>query len=360
LAMRWKQVDRQMAQSAPNVQRVARLTAMLTVCLAVIAEVALRMPAVQAALPLPRLWYSEILDKKLRDMTTLESGQGVDVLFVGSSEVLRGIDPEVFDTEVERLTDKQVISYNAGVMGFSAVSTSAFTQTVFTEITSPSVIVYGVGPRDMNANSRKRRAQDREVVSTPMAAAYMDNSLLGRAQRLLLNNWYLYRYSSALELALSDWLGRPYKRDDVSFISQRGFWTEKGRRLDDVIPSGERSKYLNDIEHFAVGGKPVKALVDMMDYCDTNGFRLVIYNMPQHVYVYDLFSGGRAEYDAYVRTIRTLADEHGTEFIDMQMVVDEGQIERDDFCNLNHLNSHGAQRLSALLAQEMVARGLVP
>jgi hypothetical protein len=360
LAMRWQQVDRQVAQSARNAQRVTWLTAMLTICLAVIAEVTLRMPAVQAALPLPRLWYNELFDKKLLDMTTLESRQGVDVLFVGSSEVFTGIDPEMFDAEVKRLTGEQVISYNAGLNAFSAVTTSAFTQAVFSGITSPSVIVYGVAPRDMNANSRERMAMDSAVVSAPLAAAYMDNSLRNRAQRFLLKNWYLYRYSSALELALGDWLGRPYKRDDVSSISQRGFWTEDTRRMDDVIPGKERRRYLALIEHFEMGGEPVEALVDLIDYCETNGFRLVIYNAPQDAYVYDLFDGGRADYDAYVRTIRALIDEHGAEFIDMQTAVDEGQIERGDFRNLNHLNLYGARKLSALLAQEMVARGLVP
>jgi hypothetical protein len=360
LAMRRQQVDRQVAQSVRNTQRVAWLTAMLTVCLAVIAEVALRTSTVQAALPLPRLWYNEFFDKKLLDLAELEARQGVDVLFVGSSEVFTGVDPEVFDAEVERLTGEQIASYNAGFDAFSAVTANIFTQNVFSEITSPSVILYGLAPRDVSANSRERMEFDSVVVSTPLAATYVDNSLRNRAQRFLLKNWYLYRYSSALELAVGEWLGRPYKRDDVSFISSRGFRDDPTRRLDDDMLRAARGEYLDNIEDFEVGGGPIGALIDLMDYCDTNGIQLVIYNAPQDVYVYDLFDGGRADYDAYVRAVRALADEHGAAFIDMQPFVDDGQIERGDFRNLNHLNLHGARKLSALLAQEMAARGLVP
>jgi hypothetical protein len=188
----------------------------------------------------------------------------------------------------------------------------------------------------------------------------VDSSLRNRAQRFLLKNWYLYRYSSALELALGDWLGKPYKRDNVSFLSRQGFWTEDTPRMDDDMPGATRRSYLDGIEHFEMDGEPIEALIDLMDYCDTNGLRLVIYNTPQDVYVYDLFSGGRADYDTYVRAVRVLAEEHGAAFVDMQPFVDDGQIERGDFRNLNHLNLHGARKLSALLAQEMVARGLIP
>ena len=93
-----------------------------------LAEGAARLAVAVGKLPSPEpyLWHRPEVYTKLDQMQALESDKPIDVLFVGSSVAYAGIDPTLFDTEVEALTGRSVVSYNAGMGGLPISMVDAF------------------------------------------------------------------------------------------------------------------------------------------------------------------------------------------------------------------------------------------
>src|SRR5687768_7838960 len=78
------------------------------------AELLLRHPLIAERLPRPEptLWHAPNVQTKIDHLRALAATRGVDVLFVGNSTVLAGIDPEVFDESRGAGTDQRPAAFN--------------------------------------------------------------------------------------------------------------------------------------------------------------------------------------------------------------------------------------------------------
>jgi hypothetical protein len=350
----------QTSRQTHSILRSLLALAASTLAVLIVAEVILRLPAMQAALPPVQNFHSPVVDHQLTQLEALEAQTDVDVLFIGSSEVFRDVAPATFDKRVEELTGHDLTSYNMGMESFSMVTTSIFMRDVFGRYTSPEVLVIGLAPRDLNANSRNRIETDPKLLSTTGIRAYRGDMPWHLAQRWALRNWYLYRYSTSLQILARDWLGgEPHDEIKWWYITPQGWQQNIEQRLsDDVDGILDRTIYPDLVNDFYIGGEPLQQFEELLRYCKAKEMRCVLVNTPQSRYAFDFFPNGRADYDSYVETVRSIAAIYGLEFLDMQPLADAGQLDDEDFENVNHLNRWGAIRFSRVLAERMVETGV--
>lgn len=136
-------------------------------CMVLIGEILLRQPGLLERLPPPEryLWHATNVQPKLDALDALERSRGVDVIFLGNSTVLAGIDPRDFDAARGHGSDARA-SYNGALQALPAAAVREFAE-VFADRARPDAMIYGLTPRTSTGTalpvatspnaSRKRR-----------------------------------------------------------------------------------------------------------------------------------------------------------------------------------------------------------
>ncbi len=100
---------------------------------------------------------------------------------------------------------------------------------------------------------------------------------------------------------------------------------------------------------YAVGGVQTEVLRALIRLVKSDGWKPVLYIMPVsdiHLRFY-----GAGEYDMFLRTVHSVADEEGVALVDFGQ---DGDFTRDLFRDTHHLNSEGAAILSRRFARRVI------
>lgn len=311
------------------------------------AELVLRQPAVRAWLPRPEptLWHAENVQTKLDYLRTLEAERGVDVLFLGNSTVLAGINPSVFDQTRQRGTQGGA-AFNGALEGLPAYGVLKFAE-IYTQYAHPQTIIYGITPQDINPNSPAVKDITDKIQRSILVQAEARTSLAGRLLQTLVEHSYFFRYRYVLHRLLIS--GGSLPEPVKIYFDRRGFVASK-ERLADVSPAA-RGRYYNidGVLNYSAEGEQIEALRALLDWSQHHGIRLILVNMPLADDYYGNFHSP-ADYQHYRERITSLAAAYGVPFWDAEALEGASGFDDTSFADFNHLNTDGAARLSAWLA----------
>jgi hypothetical protein len=323
-----------------------------------VAEALTRFAVAGERLPSPDavLWHRREVDVKLRQMQALEADGPIDVLFVGSSVTYTGVDPALFDSVVEAKTGQPAVSYNAGLAALPVSMVEAFVKGVFFRYTSPETIILLLTPRDVNRNNSYNQIMVEEVLASAYGKAWLSRGIEARATQLLLEHSALFRYRNWVILtALNGWrvpLELPVVYDDPQFDS-RGYVTTPARMTDRLVNSQAPGQEVATVSlrAFDPSGKDMAALERLIRNCRDRGIQFIVVNMPMNHYLASSFEDPAADYDRYSSVLTALVERYRVPFWDADSLSQGNSFADDDFSDIFHLNTGGAQKLTRFIAE---------
>ncbi|MDX2212386.1 MAG: hypothetical protein SFY66_03765 [Oculatellaceae cyanobacterium bins.114] len=346
---------------------------------------------------------SDQLDQKvaLYHQRWLDSG-APDVLIVGSSRALRGIDPTVLQQELAKLGYTDVSVFNYGVNGATAQVVDLIVQQILTTDQLPRLIIWADGARAFNSSTLdvtyngvvlsegyrevaqdtpNLSAQESQMSETDMSgvagtegfgasltASYqdIDEWLSDRLASVSAAHTERDRLKSMVQQGLTAWLpaqsSAPIAGEE-SADSQS--LANAGQGLIDVqgfLPLTVRfnpatyyqqyarvaGAYDSDYKDFEIDGKQAIALRNLLSYTRSHNIPVVFVNLPLT--------------DDYLDPVRLQYEQEFRQYMLNLSLTQQGFIFRDlselwvdrynYFSDPSHLNRYGAQAVSTRLAQD--------
>ena len=325
------------------------------ITLAGLAEAIVRMPAVARRLPAPSYGAAnrqfELQLARLRAFVT-QHGQP-DCLFVGNSQVLRGINPLEFADGYHTVTGVELHCFSFGLRGMDPSVSYDVVRVLLQEV-SPAVLIVGT---------------DIPSYSTSRAEGI-------RGGRLGTMDWLRYRLGDANAYGwLIDHLAavRAYLPFRFWFLPDFARQQAEAERFDTQVTL-EGFGHLNQVSDL-VGGPPtvddpqvdffdilreyeldpkqLTALDGLLTLREQTG--VIIVEMPLHPTFLTFFGNGVADFDRGLEAVRAHIAPTGVELVEttkLDFIPDEGWASR------NHLNQVGAAVLSRWLGEELARRAL--
>lgn len=331
--------------------RVARWV-IYFVALLLLAEVILRLPVVQAALPAPAptLWHSPLVEDKVEYFRNFAASHELDVLFIGNSTMQAGVDPAAFDA-ARRALGLGGESFNASIEGVPPSVNKDFLK-LYLRTASPDTVVIGVTPQDLNTNSPWAKDMDERAGHSINLLAGAGDTLMGNLLAFLVDHSALFRYRYVLHQLLLRG-GHAVPHPEVYF-DVRGFDAIE-RSLADFSPS-ERLQAQNraGVLNYDPQGKQADALREMVAIVRSYNAQPVFVALPLSDQYYSNFDRP-TDYQQYHDALQWMAEELAVPLWDMESSTTVEPFGDSEFGDLNHLNRVGAERLSSELAQYYLA-----
>lgn len=302
------------------------------------AEIILRLPAVQAALPAPSLDSAHRhIDRKIPLLDAFVAQHGApDCIFIGNSTTHRGIDPAVVSDAYAAETGAALNCFNLGLAGLTTSGAAQLLPIIIREY-QPAMIVIGVNLRDVVVESRQR-----------MDALFSGSWYTQHAGRFTLKGW-LVQHSLAVRylLYISDWIypgpiGQKFGPEPP--LSALGFGLE-GQEAWDRTPPQE---LVNLFAAFTISPTWAEALEESARVAQAAGVSLVFVELP--VPSLDGMNDAAASYQAFVGQVQEIALANNALFLPSQNAL---LISADGWADYGHLNVTGATVFSRWLGDKL-------
>jgi hypothetical protein len=279
-----------------------------------------------------------------------EAGESRDVVFGGSSIADNAFNSNQF-TEITGES-----SFNAAVEGAGIRVNGPWMVDQVVPFLHPKVLVIGVNTLDFNAgisyNFVVRRYNDSWITKKGVLSD-VERDAGERSQlvweRPLLRN--IFRYGEIWDSLFSDQL----HVDEVE-LQSRSYGPNGDKRLafdsGGLPPDEIEKRYFSEFDFDTTMFQVWEPLIDTAHDQD---IEVVIVNMPVQDEFKDLHPGGKATYDKDVELMRKGFVDRGADWIDASEWISEPQL----FTDLHHLNSKGAEIITAKLAETLESQGVV-
>ena len=302
----------------------------------------------------PRLpqnkWGLKELDEHAAQLEALgaDHGERGSVLYAGSSSAGAAFDPSAIADALGCTAEHYVLWSNSG----SGRSIAAIVPELGMARLDTATVVIGVTSRELNdAGARQSDAYQQIVTSSAWRRSVGAESVAMRLERVAGRWSNLVEHNSSLadpgtllaSLRESD-LGTDV---DLEPDGRRAWTRSEELMLSERHAAQEREA----LEGFAVGGRELAALEELIDSLHDQGVRVLLVDLPvlEEVWI-PLHPGGAADIGAYNAALAGLAERTGVELLaaatadgwDKSLFVDE-----------NHLNARGATKLSALVSEAL-------
>jgi hypothetical protein len=287
-----------------------------------------------------------------------ETPTGADVVVVGDSRVLHGIDPRAIETVVEHELGERIVAWNAGLSGAPPMAHLAWVRRMLTHAHRPRLVVLSISPYMFS--SRIAYAPSRESLTTIYRLE--DLPTLWRAGAPLEDLATVLNASifesvrhrpRVLELMLRfSGLRAP------AALGEKG-WLSNG----DVDPAVQDSRargrgmgYRTEMRRpeARFGNEQVGYFLETLRALREAGVRTLVLNSPSASQI-DLAYGPESIYDEHIRFVRETAARFGAGYADVK---DSPAITDADYTDGDHLSGGGASRFSAWLAHEHLVPAL--
>jgi hypothetical protein len=314
-----------------------------------VAEAVVRVPRVKAGLAAPSYGIAnrqfELTWARLKAYVA-EQGQP-DCIFIGSSQVLRGIEPLTLAAAYHETTGQDLRCFTFGVRGLDAENSYDVARLLLLDY-RPRLLIFGT---DIPSYSPQRAAGLRGDIGRHAWLRYR----LGEAS---LEGW-LIDHSAALQayLPYRFWYWPAYASQQAEAekyeyqITREGFGQldRTARNIDQPPQPGDSQEEFFDLLHdFTLSDEQLASLDDILALRSSVG--VLVVEMPLHPSFFYFFAGGRADYDRGLKAVRERIAATDVEFIETTqqlLIPDEG------WANRNHLNTTGALVLSRWLGQRL-------
>ncbi len=333
---------------------------------------------------------NSLLDLKIAEYQLLCDREGVpDVLIVGSSRALRGIDPDVLQRNLKKRRKVNLKIYNFGINGATARTVDLLLRQVLTPEQLPKLIIWADGARAFN-NGRVDRTYENLISSSRyrQSIATADNSnnrsLLFQAQGIVkssyeaidtsINNKFIefspvYHHrdrfktwlqkqlpvGSLFEPTASQLNGDPLDIHKDWKYNPDGF-LPLDIKFDPATYYQQYSKVTGasdgDYGNFQLDGSQHQALQQVSNLLASNKISLVFVNLP----LTDIYLDGfrRDRETIFKQYMQELASSNQLVFIDLDGLLN---IQYSLFSDPSHLNQFGAKEVSIQLAKVPIRWG---
>jgi hypothetical protein len=350
---------------------------------------------------------NQLLDQKLAlyQQRLLKSGPP-DVLILGSSRALRGIDPVALQDALAAQGYRNVEVFNFGINGATAQVVDLLIRRVLAPEQLPKLIIWADGARAFNSgrvdatyeaitsskayqqiqagtfsnsvNVKQRDGNRRsgeasqatrlaDETPQPLAAVNTAYRSIGQwIDRSLSNVSSTYRQRDQLKSLLQEeyvtFLERTQLPQDPTLIdSLKSSTGQESIDIDGFLPLTVRfnpasyykqhprvaGDYDNDYESFQLDGKQDIALGSLLQYAQSQNMGIVFINLPL---TKDYLDPVRTRYEQqFQRYMRSWALQKGLLFRDLSQLL---PTKHDYFSDPSHLNRYGAYKVSNQLAQD--------
>jgi hypothetical protein len=347
----------------------------------------------KAAIDLSRSPYPNLnspqLDERLALYQQYVSAYGVpDVLVVGSSRALRGIDPSALQEDLSQRGLDSLRVFNFGVNGATAQVVDLVLRRLIAPDQLPKIIVWADGARAFNSGRTDvtynaiassvgyRKLPEQPISPKTQAAATAQpeapKSLSDRYRAFdeMLQNWVNgissggHDRDTVINLAREKILGNPIaqpKSDDDIRLANTGGMTDVNGFLslsNQFNPATYYQKYSkvpgtfdSDYDSFSLQGKQQDALRNIASFAQARKISLVFVNLPLTTEYLDV---RRSEYEtAFTRSMAESATDLKFTYRDLSKALNQ---ENALFSDPSHLNRYGAYAVAQRLAND----GLMP
>jgi hypothetical protein len=288
-----------------------------------------------------------------------------DVLYMGSSRTWMGVIPERIS---ERLAAEglDVTGYNFGEPATTPLVHWMLLRDVVLPREKPRLITLDVGAREFNANNGRNDKPLRYLTRiTDVPALLAERPSPNEAWTLLysnavpstrrfsdVRNWIQGRENPIVEPGGDDAVKLQHADGSLEYTYTPPMTWEERRAYWDRVYTGE---VLRDYE---IAGLPDYCFRRFLDLARAEGIKVVLINMPVAADHMELFRNG--EYDRYMEYIRKISDEYGdaVDFVDYN--TPERRPPQALFHDTHHLNRAGAEYISDIIADEVIASFLEP
>ena len=318
-----------------------------------------------------------------------------DVLIVGSSRALRGVDPEALRRELAALGYDNLSIFNFGINGATAQVVDLVLRQALTPEQLPRLILWADGARAFNSgredvtyNAIVASPGYRELMTQRPDAPPAPGDAAASDEAFGANGRSLPRSYAAMDEWISDRIGEfsavHPNRDTLKTLvqSQLGAVTPSVggdtsvalEQLDAPMPAGSAldrdgflplsvrfnpatyyqtyarvlGRYDGDYEDFRLDGAQVDALAELLRFTQAQNIPIVFINTPlSDEYLDDYRQAAEDEFLRHMLTLSTT--ESGFLFRDLGQVWPD---QYDYFSDPSHLNRYGAYQVSQRLAQD--------
>ncbi|MFM7602789.1 MAG: D-alanyl-lipoteichoic acid biosynthesis protein DltD [Pseudanabaena sp.] len=321
----------------------------------------------------------------LLDWQTTNKQQSPEVLIVGSSRALRGIEPKTLEKALINKGYKNINVFNLGIDG----ATAKVVQLQITQILSPAqlprLIIWADGLRAFNSSrndltyeeitasvgykqlqeTRKDKNRNVDTIANSQSAiATASPSPISKSFDFLFTTFskrqeirtsLVKKFDQNTHmLSNSEALIAATMPSTVTALDPKGFVafdvTFDPNTYFQKFPQVP-GDYDLDYRNFETNGSQFEAFVNVVDFCRRNNIELLVVNMPLHATYLDQI---RTQYEAtFNRRMQELSLREGFIYLDLSQAILN---QADLFSDPSHLNKKGAIAISQLLTQNPKVR----
>ena len=307
---------------------------------------------------------TQFLDRQLLLYLSYVSAMGApDVLVVGSSRAVQGVDPRQLEAALVRNGRGKLKIFNLGINGATAQVVDLMIQQILAAENKPQLIVWADGVRAFN-DGRVDRTYNGIVASTGYR-----NVLNGNLPRLpgrpsgkgnVCKNFddvssqpNFLRWLNQIDFAkLLPWSTKAaFAAIDINAIGPNGFLPITSR-FDPNTYFQQYPRvvglYDGDYQNFSLGGQQTEALNRLVAYTRQEGIPLVFLNLPLTQTYLDTTRQNAEQ--QFVQLMQQKANQQGFIFINLGTI---WLNQNSYFADPSHLNLYGARAISNLLGEQV-------
>jgi len=315
----------------------------------------------------------------LLDWKTTTRKRSPDIIIVGSSRALRGVEPSAFEKELLNKGFKDLNVFNLGLDGATAKVVNLQITQILPRPQLPRMIIWADGLRAFNS-SRTDITYDEITASSGYKQLQQTLKEQGiNPDPLVTNKESTKNLSSPIAQAFNTIFATTNNRQDVRNSLVKSFdrnthllsnseaiiaattpataatLDKQGFVAFDVVfdPKTYFQKYPQvpgdydlDYRNFDTNGSQFDAFANVVDFCRRNNIQLVVVNMPLHTTYLDPI---RTQYEAtFNGRMQELSSREGFTYLDLSQTI---PYKSELFSDPSHLNKQGAIAIAQMLAQ---------
>ena len=272
----------------------------------------------------------------------VEQNEPVDCLFLGSSLVWLGFNPEAFAEAYKQQTGQDIHCFNFGIETLPANGAGALAKILVKDY-RPKLFIYGVSARDYAVT---REAEDSTVILDTPWVRYRTG--IFSVKGWLFTHSYLYRQLQNIRSLLYLDLGILQSNVGSSFYDLHGSLPKRDVAKEVNIKAADENA-LRWLYEYEIQPENVRGLEQVIEQ-NGSDVHLIVVEMPVQQSYFGYFANGKQDYDQFINMVSSLMTINEVPFLQASS---EQNIPADGWWDKSHLNMQGASAFSQWLGREI-------